>query len=150
MPRVLTPEEFRALLGELQEPYQTMALVSGCLGLRASEVMGLKWQDVNWQDLSVYVSRSVVAGRTEATKTEASQKPVLLDPDLAAALLRWRGQAPDVSDSDFVFAGDSGKPRWEGMILKDYIKPAAIRAGIGDVGWLAHFSAPLPGMAQAG
>src|SRR5207244_4963567 len=76
-----------------------------------------------------------VAGRVEETKTEASQHPLPLDPDLAAALLDWRRQAPYASDSDFVFAGDSGKPRWQGMILKDYIQPAAVKTGIGTVGW---------------
>src|SRR5207249_2210812 len=52
-----------------------------------------------------------------------------------AALLNWRRQASYASDTDFVFAGDSGKPRWQGMILKDYIQPAAAKTGIGKVGW---------------
>lgn len=134
-PRVLTSKEFKALLGELAEPYKTMVMVSGCLGLRASEVMGLKWGDVDWENLQVFVRRSVVAGREAATKTEASQKPVPLDPDLATALLQWRGQAHYVTDLDFIFAGDSGKPRWQAMILKDYIQLAAGRAEIGRVGW---------------
>jgi len=134
-PRVLTPSEFKALLGELKEPYKTMVMVSGCLGLRASEVMGLKWGDINWHYLAIFVRRSVVAGREGATKTEASQKPVPLDSDLAKALLQWRGQAHYVSDLDFVFAGGSGRPRWQGMILKDYVQPAATKAGIGKVGW---------------
>jgi integrase len=134
-PRVLRPHEFQALLRELRDPYKTMVTVAGCLGLRASEVVGLKWGDIDWENLAVFVRRSVVAGRVEETKTEASQHPLPLDPDLAAALLDWRRQAPYASDSDFVFAGDSGKPRWQGMILKDYIQPAAVKTGIGKVGW---------------
>ena len=122
-PRVLKPQEFKALLLELFDPYKTMVSVSGCLGLRASEIMGLEWGDIDWKNLAVFVRRSAVAGRVEDTKTEASHKPVPLDPELATALLIWRGQAPYASDSDFVFAGDSGKPRWQGMILKDYIRP---------------------------
>jgi hypothetical protein len=31
--------------------------------------------------------------------------------------------------TDFVFAGDSGNPRWQETILTDRIKPAAARAG---------------------
>src|ERR1019366_3926035 len=90
-PRVLTHTEFKALVGKLGEPYRTMVLVAGCLGLRASEIVGLKWGDVNWIDLSVFIRRSVVAGREEATKNRASKKPVPLDPELAAALLDWYG-----------------------------------------------------------
>jgi integrase len=152
-PRVLAPTQFKALVGELQEPYRTMVLVAGCLGLRASELVGLKWGDVDWANLSVFIRRSVVAGREEATKNKASKKPVPLDPDLATALLNWRRQAHYASDGDYIFAGDSGKPRWQGMILKDYILPAAERAGIGKVGWhtfrhsyrawLKRFDAPV-------
>ena len=134
-PRVLTPPDLQALLQELQEPYRTMVTVSACLGLRASEVMGLKWGDVDWDELTIQVRRSVVAGPVDETKTEASAKPLPLDPDLATALLDWRRQATYVSDLDFVFAGTSGRPRWQGMILKGYVQPAADRAGIGKVGW---------------
>ncbi len=31
--------------------------------------------------------------------------------------------------------GDSGKPRWGGIIFTDHIKPVAERSGIGKVGW---------------
>jgi integrase len=74
IPRVLTPGEIRLLLAELVEPYHTMVLVAACLGLRASEIMDLQWQDFNWEDLTVFVRRGVVNGRSGDTKTEASQK----------------------------------------------------------------------------
>jgi integrase len=135
IPRVLTPQQFQALLAELKDPYRTMVLVAGGTGLRVSEIMGLKWGDVIWQRLEADVRRSVVAGRENATKTEASEKLVPLDPAIATALLKWRCQAHYLADSDFVFAGDSGRPRWQAMILKDYIQPAADKAGIGKVGW---------------
>jgi integrase len=132
---VLTPRQFQALLGELRDPFRTMVLVAGGTGLRVSEILGLKWGDVDWGNLEVDVRRSVVAGCENATKTEASEKPVPLDPAIATALLKWRGQARYLADSDFVFAGDSGRPRWQAMILKDHIQPAADRAEVGKVGW---------------
>jgi integrase len=135
IPRVLKPVQFQALLNELKDPYRAMVLVAGGTGLRVSEIMGLKWGDVDWQGLEADVRRSVVAGRENATKTEASERLVPLDPAIATALLRWRGQAHYLADSDFVFAGDSGRPRWQAMILKDYIQPAADKARIGKVGW---------------
>src|ERR1051326_8100980 len=46
-PRILSYEEFAALLTELDEPYRTMAILAGCLGLRCSEFLGLKWFDVD-------------------------------------------------------------------------------------------------------
>jgi integrase len=135
LPRVLTAEEFKKLLQELAEPYRTMVLVAGCLGLRVSEILGLRWGDIDWENLAVSVQRSVVGGKVYDTKTEASSKPLPIDPELGEALLLFRRQAVYVTPADYVFAGDSGKPRWQGGMLTDHIKPAAVRAGVGKVGW---------------
>ncbi len=136
IPRVVTPAEFSALLAHLKEPYHTMVLVAGCLGLRASEVTGLQWQDIDWDALTVRIRRGVVHGREGDAKTEASEKPIPLDPDLAAEILKYRERSVYLQPTDFVFAGDSGKPRWQETILTDHIKPAASAAEIqGKVGW---------------
>jgi integrase len=135
IPRVLTAEEFGALRAELQEPYRTMVLVAGCLGLRISEILGLQWGDVDWQDLAILIQRSVVEGKVYETKTEASRKPMPIDPKIAEALLTIRRSSAYTNPNDFIFAGSSGRPRWNGIMLTDHIKPAALRAGIGKVGW---------------
>jgi integrase len=135
IPRVLKPEEFQALVAELKEPYRTMVLVAGCLGLRASEIMGLQWGDIDWNNLSVFIQRSATGRHIYETKTEESSKPVPLDPNLAEVLLRHRERSPYKAPADFVFAGNSGRPRWRGILLGDHIQPAADRAGIGKIGW---------------
>jgi integrase len=38
-------------------------------------------------------------------------------------------------ESDWVFANDQGKPRWQESILEDHLKPAAETAEIGKIGW---------------
>ena len=58
-----------------------------------------------------------------------------IDPQVAEALLTFRRQAVYVGQEDFIFASDSGKPRWQATMLADHVKPAAVRAGIGKVGW---------------
>ncbi len=135
IPRVLTPKEFRALLKELTEPYKTMVLVAGCLGLRASELMGIQWGDIDWDNLTVFIRRSASGGHIYETKTEQSSKPVPLDPNLAEVLLRHKETSNYKAPTDFVFAGDSGRPRWRGILFADHIRPAAERAGIGRIGW---------------
>ena len=48
LPDVLTPDEFRALLAELTaQPYRTMVILAGRLGLGRSEFVGVKWADIN-------------------------------------------------------------------------------------------------------
>jgi integrase len=134
-PRVLTPAEFKALVGQLAEPYKTMVVTVTCLGLRVSELMALRWGDVDFENLTVRIQQSIVAGQVNPTKNEASDGTLPLDPDLAETLLQHKGLCSYTADTDYVFAGDTGKPRWKDSILADYLKPAATRAEIGNVGW---------------
>ena len=60
---MLSVDDMRLVLGELTEPYRTMVLIAACLGLRASEIIGLQWGDFNWEQLTLLVRRSVVHGR---------------------------------------------------------------------------------------
>ena len=135
IPRVLSVHDIRLVLGELTEPYHTMVLITACLGLRASEIIGLQWSDFNWEDLTLLVRRSVVQGRVGDTKTEASRRPLPVDPSLADALRAHWQRSLHREPCDWVFANRKGKPRWQESILRRHIKPAAVRAGVGKIGW---------------
>jgi len=136
-PRVLTREEFWKLLPLLKEPYRTMVIVAQCLGLRVSEITGLKWGDFDFDNATLLVQPGVVHGRVDTVKTEYSNDEVPLDTGLASALLEWRDQSPFKGEEDWVFANPrTGKPYHQEEILKKHIKPAAKAAGIGeDIGW---------------
>ncbi len=135
IPRVLTPHEIRILLAQLVEPYHTIVLVAACLGLRASEIMGLQWQDFNWEDLAVLIRRGVVNGRSGDTKTEASQKSLPIDPRLARSLQELWKRTLHQGPQDWTFASKAGRPRGQQNILHRHVRPAALRAGIGKIGW---------------
>src|SRR5580698_8154491 len=67
-PDVLTPEEIMALLKELPEPLRTAAELDAFTGLRRGELIGLQWEDVDFENLVIHVRRSVVMmvqGRSE-------------------------------------------------------------------------------------
>lgn len=81
------------------------------------------------------IQRSATGKHIYQTKTGESSKPVPLDPNLAEVLLRHKEQSPYNGPTDFVFAEESGGPRWRGILFTDHIKPAAERAGIGEIGW---------------
>lgn len=55
--------------------------------------MGLRWVDIDWQNLSILIQPSVVMGKVYETKTEASRKPMPIDPQIAESLLKFRRQA---------------------------------------------------------
>ena len=135
IPRVLTAEEIRSLLAELSEPYHTMVLVAACTGLRVSEIVGLQWGDFDWESETVLVQRAVVQTRVGDTKTETSSRPLPLDPVLAKHLKELHEGSFYKAAQDWVFANDAGRPRWQETILARQLKPAALRAGIGKIGW---------------
>jgi integrase len=138
-PVILTMAEFRRLLAEVtQEPHRTMTLLTGCLGLRISEVLGLRWQDFDWLNNEVRIERAVVDGRTDDVKTKASRKRLPLDETLAVAVKSWKLQSKFVATSDYVFASSSklGRQPLHGYTAqRDILKPAALRAGINPIGW---------------
>jgi integrase len=135
IPRVLTAEQIRLVLEQLSQPYHTMVLIAACLGLRVSEIMGLQWGDFDWENLTVMVQRSVVHARVGDTKTEASFRPLPVDTRLMAPLQELRRRAFYSGPVDWVFANDAGRPRWQESILQRRLKPAAVRAGVGKIGW---------------
>jgi integrase len=51
-----------------------------------SELFGLKWGDIDFQNNEISVTRSIVLQVVGPCKKEASQKPVPLDSRLAEAL----------------------------------------------------------------
>jgi integrase len=139
-PDVLTPDEFRALLAELTiEPYRTMVILAGCLGLARSEFTGLRWSDIEWDSATLVVDRGVVQCHVGKPKTLARRKPIPLAPDLLTVLRERRERTAYAADSDWIFASPykgGAEPYWPDSALTDFVKPAALRAGITkQVGW---------------
>ena len=75
-PDVLTPED----------PLRTIIELDAFAGLRRGELIGLRWQDVDFESLILHIRRSVAAMVEGAPKTEASLKDVPLDAQTAESL----------------------------------------------------------------
>src|SRR5579871_2872505 len=93
-----------ALLKKLPEPLRTAVELDAFTGLRRGELIGLQWQDVDFENLVIHVRRSVVQMVNGCTKTEASGKDVPLDSELAASLMQFRQVSSYKDDRDWVFA----------------------------------------------
>lgn len=138
-PRILTPMEFSSLINAVdREPCRTMVILALCTGVRCSELAALKWSDFDWDNLSVYVRRGIVSGRLDDVKTEYSEAPLPLDPALAEVIFEWRRKTDFCEDSDFVFASPymaGEKPYTPWNMQTNQLSPAAVRAGLGPIGW---------------
>jgi integrase len=132
-PDVLTPDEIMALLKELPEPLRTAAELDAFTGLRRGELIGLQWEDVDFENLVIHVRRSVVMMVQGAPKTEASAKDVPLDAALAESLLKLRLVGPYNRETDWVFASPTMKgkqPLWPETLWRRYGRPAVKAAKI--------------------
>ena len=94
IPDVLEVSEFQALLQELSFRERTLVALDGITGLRRGELIGLKWSDIDFENLQINVIRSVVHQVVGNCKTEASQKPVPLEASVAEELWLWKQSSP--------------------------------------------------------
>jgi len=139
-PDVLTPNEFRSLLPQLPLREQAMVMLAGSTGLRRSEMFALRWSDICFQTMQVFVTKSIVRNHVGKCKTPASRKPVPLHPTVIAMLLEWRSQSFYPNDGDFLFPSvrlNGVQPLFPDMVLNNIIRPALQRAGISGkkIGW---------------
>jgi integrase len=110
-----------------------MVMIAICLGLRPSELLALKWADFDFERNTVHVQRSVVHGRVDAVKTDASQDELPLDPAFVQSLLAWRGTS---LESEWVFASPlTGRPYHASPIQQDYLRRAGEKIGLASLGF---------------
>ena len=133
-PVVITYEQFRAVVPQLPAHVNMMAVVSGCLGLRVSEVLGLRWSDIDLERHKVSIRTSAYRGAIEDTKTVSSNADLPLDPRLEALLEKWRTESG--AEFEWVFANPAtGMPYYSPGLQQKWIRPAAESIGIKGLGF---------------
>jgi integrase len=135
-PRVLAPDQFHSLLPFIREPYRTMVLIAGCLGLRVSEIVALRWRDFDFPGFTLLIQRSIVHGRVGDVKTEYARDSVPLDKAMVEALMLHKERSVSTPEG-WLFANPvTGRPYHQEQIQKKHIRKAGVAAGIGgDIGW---------------
>jgi integrase len=126
IPTILSPEQIKQLLEKLVDLPKTAVLLGASTGLRVGEILGLKWEDVDFETLELRVTRDVVKQRIERCKTEASRKPVPIGAAVAEILWAWRMHCAYNQAQDWVFASPAKKgkqPYWPNSIYRVYLKP---------------------------
>jgi integrase len=81
VPEILTIDELVKLLNTIPEPFRTAVFLDGASGLRVGELLGLKWEDVDFKKSVIYIRRSIVKQRIGPPKTEASQGASALEDE---------------------------------------------------------------------
>ena len=139
------PEQVAAIRDALErEPMKWKTLVHLLLitGARRGEVLGLKWDKVDWEGNRIYICNSVLyspdIGIYESTpKTERSRRYITLPAETMQLLKRYRVWQSEerlrlgeyYQNQDFVFSQDNGKPMHPDSVT-DYLKKFSKRHGL--------------------
>ena len=104
-PRSLTVEEFQALLQQFSNDrcFRALLLLSVSFGLRISEVLGLRWGDVDWLGKSLRIERGVCKQIIADVKTDYSARTMAIADELLEVLRLWRQETQFAADSDWIF-----------------------------------------------
>jgi integrase len=130
-PVLLTVKQYQAFVGQLSDLHKTMVVTAMCSGMRVSEVLALRWNQMDFAAGLIHGQQGF-GGNGEA-KTAAGSETISMDPVLAEALLEWRNKNPG---SNLVFPSHiTGRCYHPGPIQQDYFRPAARKLGLSGVCW---------------
>ena len=131
-----SPDEMRAIVGKLRHRgagrWRPLLLTAIFTGLRASELRGLRWDDVDLKRGELHVrQRADRYSKIGRPKSEAGERTVPLPPMVVAALREHRLACPR-SELDLVFPNSRGGIEHRNTIVEHGFHPAQIAAGVVD------------------
>jgi integrase len=132
--RILTDEQIRSLLWELEPQASLMVLTAVSTGMRISEILALKWRSADLDRGLIFVEERRYRGDTDVPKSERSRRVLPLGR-LDAALRKHRPLTWKLDD--YVFQRN-GEPLDDRDLLRQQIRPAAERLGFYFTGFGWH------------
>ncbi len=166
MKPTITPEQFHSLVGLMAEPYASMVYVCVLAGLRVSELIGLRWEDVHVDSLTI--DERYCRGDWACPKTSGSAATIAVPASVIARIqqlkeadvtINWgahgarktfklvRSDAPE----SLVFQSvRTGRPMNDGNVLRRHIKPTAGKLSLDFVNWQVLRRSYATWLVQAG
>jgi len=127
--KALTEAELARLLDEVDDGYRLLVSLLAGAGLRISEALPLRWQDIDFGRRRVLVRRSLSRGQMGAPKTRHGRRDVPISQGLARSLWNERKERSVVDNDAFLFPGRANGFLDRGTVFRA-VKAAATRAGV--------------------
>jgi integrase len=128
------PEELRAIVDHASVEQRALACLAGLAGLRASEIRGLRWSDVDLgsKPAVTVAQRADKWAQIGSPKSEAARRTIPLGDPAAHALRAWKlAQPPGRS---LVFGTGSDRPDSLPNLRRSVLAPMLASAGVGHYG----------------
>ena len=125
-----TRDELRAIIAATPDRHRPLILTALFAGLRASELRGLLWEDIDLKRGKIHVRRRVDRfNQFGPPKSEAGTRDIPLSPMLLSTLKTWKLACPK-SELNLVFPNGAGKIENHGNLLSRVFWPIQIAAGV--------------------
>lgn len=125
-----TREEVKAIVDALQGRWRPMLLTAIFTGLRASELRGLRWGDIDLDRGEIHVhQRADRFNDIGRPKSEAGERTVPIPPLVANTLREWKLSSPKGA-LDLAFSNGKGNVETYSNIVKRGFFPAQLKAGV--------------------
>ena len=129
-PKPFTQEEVTKILNELTGQAKNLIQFAFWSGLRTSELIALRWQNVDLEQNRIFVKTACVRGQLKDTKTKSGKREVTLQPQAQEALLNQQTYTGKLNET--VFHDPRTGKAWKDdqPIRKNVWTPALKKAGI--------------------
>ncbi len=128
------PDEIKAILAHTKDRWRPLLVTAVFTGLRASELRGLRWTDVNLKAGELHVrQRADRFNEIGKPKSAAGERTVPFGRLVANTLKEWKLACPK-SDLDLVFPNGLGKVEGLANIINRGLVPAQVLAGVASQG----------------
>jgi integrase len=125
-----TTAEVRAILGKAEGKPRAFILTAVLTGMRASELRGLRWTDVDMKKAEITIrQRADAYQEIGSPKSAKGRRTIPMPADLVAALKAWQDDCPE-SEHGLVFPTGTGAIEFHANIVKRWFHPPQIEAGV--------------------
>jgi integrase len=126
--KILTAEQTNTLLRELPADVALIVRLADCTGMRISEILGLKWKNVDLGSGWLHVKERYYRGDTDVTKSLEANRPLPL-ADLIDEM-RDHGLRRAINPEAYVFGCPDGTPYDDRNLNQHFLRKAAKRLGL--------------------
>lgn len=136
----LTAEQVRTLFDGLEDdPLRAIYVLAVATGMRQGEILGLRWQDIDWDAPAIRVMVKLVRAPEgfvlEEPKTKKSRRRIVLPEIVVAELKAHRVREAErllaigigLSDDRLVFTDKYGEPIYGAHLTERHFKPLLAR-----------------------
>ncbi|MDP2211990.1 MAG: site-specific integrase [Candidatus Aquicultor sp.] len=125
----LSPDELTRLLEACPDNYYPFILTAAMTGMRWSEIIELRWMDLNPKESTLSVTRTVYKGMTQTPKSKASQRKVIV-PETLVHLLKGIQDVTQPEPEDLIFSNSMGNHLNPTNFYRDMFRPMVKKAKV--------------------